>query len=373
MRDGRAEERVVALMSESRIRAGFTRPYPTSPAGSRREVLLLPQRAASLVAREDVPEAGASTAWAWTRVLLGAIVAAVAMRAFVFEAYRIPSESMEDTLLIGDFVFVSKLAYGPRVLGVHLPATSHPQHGDVAVFHYPPGLQARVEDREPYVKRIIGLPGDTVEIVDKRTLVNGATVPGPPVGRRFWEIRTDGPPPSPEALAEAGLTLRPERLTTGLWLVDATADEAARLAALPGVVTLAPFARPPGDGSASFPVSERFSLDDYGPLVVPRRGLTVPLDERTVGRYRVAITRDEGHRLELASGGVLLDGRPATSYTFEHDYLFVLGDNRDDSADSRIWGFVPTRNLIGRASWLYLSWDADARRVRWERIGQAVR
>jgi signal peptidase I len=345
--------------------------------------LLLPQRAASLAERSESggsesDRSGAHTeapsaGWAWVRVVVGAILAAVALRTFVFEAYRIPSASMEDTLLVGDFVFVSKLAYGPRVAGRHLPGYSHPRRGDVAVFHYPPGLEARVEDRLPYVKRVVGLPGDTVAVVAKQVVVNGEAVAEPPRARQFWQVRTAGPPPSAEVLAAAGLALTPERLADGLWLVDARADEAARLAEVPGVLAVGPYRRVPGDASAAFPVSERYSLDDYGPVVVPRRGLTVVLDEATVGLYRIAITRDEGHRVERSATGILVDGRPATEYTFEQDYLFVLGDHRDDSADSRTWGFVPVRNLIGRASWLYLSWDDDAGAVRWNRIGQAVR
>ena len=343
------------------------------------EPLLLPERAASLAAREaagetaDHDSARPGAVWPWVRVVVAAVVAAVAMRAFVFEAYRIPSESMEDTLLVGDFVFVSKLAYGPRVWGRHLPGLGAPARGDVAVFHYPPGLEARVEDRMPYIKRVAGLPGDTVAIVAKRLVVNGAPVASPPAGRRFWQMQTDGPPPSPEALAAAGLDVRPERLAAGVWVADLPPEAAPRLAALDGVLAVAPYLRPPGDGSAAFPISQRYSLDTYGPVVVPRRGLTVPLDDATFGLYRVAIARDEGHDAERTAVGFAIDGRPATAYTFEQDYLFVLGDHRDDSADSRTWGFVPTRNLIGRAARVYLSWDEADRRVRWDRVGMAVR
>ena len=336
-------------------------------------LLLLPERAASLVAREpEVPADAPAASWAWLRVVIGAVLAAVLLRAVVFEAYRIPSESMEDTLLVGDFVFVSKLAYGARVLGRRLPGLSAPRHGDVVVFHYPPGLEPRVEDRAPYIKRLVGLPGDTVAIAAKRVSVGGAAVAAPPLGRLYWQVSTDGPPPTREALATAGADAAPERLGAGEWLLDARPDAAMRVAALEGVVSVVPYLRPPSDGSAAFPVSERYSLDFYGPVVVPRRGLTVRLDDRTVGLYRVAIARDEGHRLEQGATGVLVDGRPAETYTFEQDYYFVLGDHRDDSADSRIWGFVPARNLIGRAERIYLSWDAAAGAVRWDRVGMRV-
>ena len=352
-------------------------PDPTGPGGP----LLLPERAASLqnerpgaVADEpvDVP-ARPSAFWAWARVIGGAVLAAVLLRAFVFEAYRIPSESMEDTLLIGDFVFVSKLAYGPTVLGRRLPGLSAPARGDVAVFHYPPGLEPRVADRMPYIKRVVGLPGDTVAIVSKRVVVNGEPVGPPPLGRRFWLLHTDGPPPSAEALAAAGLAVDVQRVGPGLWVVDASPGDVPALAALDGVLDVQPYLRPAGDGSASFPISRRYSLDDYGPLAVPRRGLTVPLDDETYGLYRVAIARDEGHDVERTATGFAVDGRPAATYTFEQDYLFVLGDHRDDSADSRTWGFVPVGHLIGRAALVYLSWDADARRVRWDRVGMRVR
>ena len=336
--------------------------------------LLLPERAASLVARETQSEAAEAPAasWAWLRVVVGAVLAAVLLRVVVFEAYRIPSESMEDTLLVGDFVFVSKLAYGAMILGHRLPGLDAPRRGDVVVFHYPPGLEARVEDRAPYIKRLVGLPGDTVAIAAKAVRVNGAAVPPPPLGRQFWQVSTDGSPLPREALAEIGIDASPERLGAGEWLLDAEPGAAARVAALAGVVQVVPFLRPPGDGSAAFPVAERYSLDFYGPVVVPRRGLTVRLDDRTVGLYRVAIGRDEGHRLEIGATGVLLDGRPAETFTFAQDYYFVLGDHRDDSADSRVWGFVPARNLIGRAERVYLSWDAAAGGVRWGRVGRKV-
>ena len=349
----------------------------------RTPLLLLPERAASLVARgvgrdedvrpaEDGAESGASV-WAVVRVVLAAVVVAVALRAFVFEAYRIPSESMEDTLLVGDYVFVSKVAYGPRVFGRRLPGLGAPARGDVAVFHYPPGVEARVESRMPYIKRLVGLPGDTVAIAAKRVVVNGATVASPPFGRRFWTLRTDGAPPSPDDLAAAGIEGEPQRLADGLWVIDARPDEAPTLAGFAGVVGIEPYLRPPGDASAAFPISQRYSLDDYGPVVVPRRGMTVRLDDASYGLYRVAIERDEGHLLERTATGFAVDGRPTDTYTFAQDYFFALGDHRDDSADSRAWGFVPERNLIGRAARVYLSWDADAGRVRWSRVGQAVK
>ena len=352
--------------------------WPVGSGQWQRDPLLIPERAASLAevpvgAPAGAPEDGGASGWAVVRVVLAAVLVAVALRALVFDAYRIPSESMEDTLLVGDFVFVSKLTYGPLVLGRRLPGTGAPRRGDVAVFHYPPGLEARVEARTPYIKRLVGMPGDTVLIRQKRLVVGGRPVPPPARGRRFWQIATGGTAPRREALRAAGVDAEPQRLGPGLWVLDARADQAERLAGVAGVVSVAPYLRPPADGSAAFPVSRRYTLDDYGPVVVPSAGMTVALTDRAVGLYRLAIERDEGHRVERGAAGVLVDGAPAEAFTFSQDYYFALGDHRDDSADSRTWGFVPHRNLIGRAARVYFSWDAEAGRVRWHRIGMAVR
>ncbi|MEM1117313.1 MAG: signal peptidase I, partial [Bacteroidota bacterium] len=122
--------------------------------------------------------AASGTVWPWVRVIAGAFVFALALRAFAFDAYRIPSTSMEDTLLVGDFVFVSKLHYGPRVLGRRLPGFGEVERGDVMVFHYPPGLEA-LDDRTPYIKRVVGLPGDSVVIADKAVRAGPEAVPAP--------------------------------------------------------------------------------------------------------------------------------------------------------------------------------------------------
>ena len=306
----------------------------------------------------------------WVRVIGGAILFALALRVLAFEAYRIPSTSMEDTLLIGDFVLVSKLHYGARVLGERLPGLDDVDRGDVVVFNYPPSLEAEVARRTPYIKRVVGLPGDTLSIRSKQVFAGVEAEPWPAQGRRLWELR--GRLPRAEALAAVGVEGRVQRAGPGRWVVSATAPEAERLALEDGVEALAPFVRTPGDGSAAFPAARRYSLDDYGPVVVPARGMTVGLDADVLPVVRTVIERFEGHTVELSATGVLVDGRPAETYTFEQDYYFVLGDSRDDSADSRTWGFVPRDHLIGRALGVYFSWDEETERPRWGRIGAGV-
>ena len=319
------------------------------------------------------PEVAESHAdlWAWVRVVGAAVLVAILLRAVAFEAYRIPSTSMEDTLLVGDFVLVSKLHYGARLLDARLPGFDGPDRGDVVVFNYPPGLEPDLTERTPYIKRLVALPGDTLTIRSKEVRVGAQPQPAPPVGRQLWEVRRAGPL-SLDTLRALGLHGRVERRAGGAWIVEATADQADRLRALDAVDVVYPLVRPLGDGSAAFPAAFRFSLDDYGPVVVPRAGVAVPLDDASWPVVRTVIERFEGHRAERSADGFLIDGVPTETYTFAQDYYFVLGDNRDDSADSRTWGFVPADHVIGKAAAVYFSWDERAGRPRWSRIGQIV-
>ncbi|HLA64314.1 MAG TPA: signal peptidase I, partial [Rhodothermales bacterium] len=193
---------------------------------------------------------------AWVRAIGFAVVVALVLRLFAFEAYRIPSTSMEDTLLAGDFLFVSKLAYGarlPRLLGgpeARLPGLSSLRRGDIVVFNHPPE-PGPVERRTPFIKRVVGLPGDTLQIVGKRVVVNGDTLDAPPLGRHLWRVRYTQPDGvSAETLAALGARVRGGHSTERL--VEATADEAQRVAAVDGVAHVERFVRPPQDGSAHF-------------------------------------------------------------------------------------------------------------------------
>ena len=307
----------------------------------------------------------------WVRVIGGAVVFALALRVLGFEAYRIPSTSMEDTLLVGDFVLVSKVHYGPRVLGRRLPGLDGVDRGDVAVFNFPPDLDPDPARRTPYIKRVVGLPGDTLAVVGKQVRVGRRALRPPAEGRQSW--LAEGALPPAEALDALGLRGRVQRVADGRWVVSATRAQASALEAAPGVDAVEPLLRPPGDGSASFPAAFRFSLDDYGPVVVPRKGVSVALDDFSWPVVRDVVERFEGHTAERTADGFVIDGRPAETYTFGQDYYFVLGDSRDDSADSRSWGFVPFDHVIGKAVGVYFSWDQEAGAVRWDRVGRAIR
>lgn len=278
----------------------------------------------------------------YVKAIGATILVALFLKVFVIEAYRIPSGSMENTLLVGDFLIVNKLAYGLRS-PTHVPLTSiaipsfvlplftRVHRGDVVVFEFPGSYdEVKPEERVNYVKRCIGLPGDTVRIFHGTVFVDGRQI----------------------ALPEQAKPVD-NRAYYDSWL------------------RVTPF--PPGASYTQF---------DYGPIVVPKRGDTVAVSAGTIGRWKILIER-EGHTVSVDTmDRVLIDGVVANRYVIESDYYFMLGDNRDNSLDSRFWGFVPERNIVGEALVVYWSWNAGSASqraiatpgtIRWNRIGTIIR
>ncbi|GMU95682.1 MULTISPECIES: signal peptidase I [Ignavibacterium] len=261
------------------------------------------------------------------RQLFYAAIAAFFIITFIIQNTRIPTGSMEDTILVGDFVLVNKFIYGsssPRYIPFTevplpyftLPAIKDPKPTDIVVFEYP-GDRDQLEPTEKgvnYVKRCIGIPGDTVEIIDKVVFVNG---------KEFWR-----PPYIKYYRGMIGPNLRP--LPKG-------------------------YAEP-----RIFPRGMPWNEDNYGPLVVPKKGMTIPINIYNVEQWRTTIDREFGKRVvEIRGNVVYIDGQPASSYTFKKDYYFMMGDNRDDSLDSRFWGFVPRDAVVGEAFIILFSWDRE--------------
>ncbi len=250
--------------------------------------------------------------------LLFAAVAAFLIKTFLIETSRVPTGSMEQTIKVGDFLFVNKFVYGsssPRNVPFtnielpyfQMPALRDPHRGDIVVFEYP-GDRDEMASPEitNYVKRCIGVPGDTIEIVDKVVFVNGKEAPRPSHIQYINNYCTPKGIPNPRI----------------------------------------------------FPKGSDFNEDNYGPIVVPKKGDVIKLTTDNVEKWRTIIDRELGKRSVTVEGNqIMIDGKPVKSYTLQKDYYFMMGDNRDDSADSRFWGFVPRDKVIGQAFMIYWSWD----------------
>ncbi len=321
---------------------------------------------------------------------------------------------MEDTLLVGDFLIVSKLHYGartPNTIGIpftpvylrglqfpqtRLPGFSEVERGDVIVFNYPASVDVvrgripatvPIERRDPYIKRVVGLPGDTVAVVDKVVYVNAVPQPLAPTMKQLWRVTsTDDRRPSPAELEAAGLefdrahgdvrTQNGTITSPRQYRVLATTAEIEAFARRPGVASVAPEVLPEGyaAGSLHFPPGSASNADQFPPVVVPAQGATVPLNRETWPMLAEVITRHEGHRVEVVGDSLfVIDGRPATSYTFAQDYYFAMGDNRDNSVDGRYWGFVPHDHLVGKALFTFLSFRPDNFLPRFTRFFRPIR
>jgi signal peptidase I len=274
--------------------------------------------------------------------LLFALIAALLIKSTILETSRIPTGSMEKTILVGDFLFVNRVVYGlstPRNIpftNVELPYFTlfkyrDPNRYDIVVFEYP-GDRDQLKSREimTYVKRLIGMPGDTLEIKDQVVFINGKEAWIPP------HIQYLKPYPIPRGVARPYI----------------------------------------------FPKNSGWNEDNYGPLVIPKKGDVIKLTPQNIETYRMLINRDYGRYVVTLQGDkVFIDGKPADTYTIKQNYYFMMGDNRDDSADSRFWGFVPRENVIGKAWIIYWSWNPRIPfthifellgSVRWDRIMKVV-
>lgn len=274
----------------------------------------------------------------YAEILAVTVVIALFLKTFIVEAYRIPTGSMEATLQVGDFILVNKFLYGastPRSIPftnaaapyVRLPGFTSPARGDVVVFEFP-GRNGDEAEKEVvnYVKRCAGLPGDTVTIINKVLYVNGEPVPS-----------------SPSSRISRSSTRSREFHNRNI-----------------------------------FPPGAEFNEDNYGPVVVPMKGSVIELDPANAPEWQHVVEL-EGHAVDFPSDStVLIDGIPSTQYVVKQNYYFMLGDNRDNSLDSRFWGFVPDDLIIGKAMMVYWSWDESPEHrgwfsVRWPRLGLVIR
>jgi signal peptidase I len=376
----------------------------------------------------------------WIGAIISALLFVILVRTLFIEAYTIPTPSMEQSLLVGDYLFVSKLSYGPRIpntpLGFPFTHNTMPfssdkksyteivqwpyrriagfgnvKRNDVVVFNFPEGdtvvrelpdqnyyslirnygrrtirsqyevISRPVDKRENFVKRCVGLPGDTVRILHTRVLVNGRQLEEVPTIQHRYYVRTNGIRIDSAEMADLQLDGTQQSYDPKLesYVFSLTVVQADRIAVLSNIRSITRLENTNRQLSyySNFPYSPHFQWteDNYGPLVVPKKGATVRISPANLPLYRRIIETYEKNKLEVRDSIIYINREPRISYTFGMDYYFMLGDNRHNSADSRVWGFVPEDHVVGKAVFIWLSVDRSKegwQRFRWNRMFKKI-
>ena len=404
----------------------------------------------------------------WVDALVFALVAVYFINQFFFQNYVIPSSSLEKSLLTGDYLFVSKVSYGPRIpqTPLTMPLTQHTlpvvecksylewphwdyrrvkglgpiQLNDIVVFNYPAGdtlcsapqyqafdyyqmcygigyqlypnrpnpdslsadlrfkyfdaiyeagrqavRQNQVEygeiitrpadRRENYVKRCVGLPGQTLQIKNRIVYLDGKANKEPENVQYTYYVRLKQSLPE-ELMEELGISM--EDLTS-LNTVGYLPLTKHAVEVLQGRKDLVESIRLNTDANELeiYPLNgnKHWTRDNYGPIWIPKKGEKIALTMDNIAIYERPIKVYEGNDLEIKDGKILINGQEAKEYTFKMDYYWMMGDNRHNSADSRYWGFVPEDHIVGKPIFIWWSSDPDRHGIsgiRWSRLGRIV-
>lgn len=362
----------------------------------------------------EMPKRERTIGQEWFEAIVFAVFAATFIRWIFMEAYVIPTPSMERSLLVGDFLFVSKINYGPRtpktplqiplthakIWGTELPsyleAIELPQYrlpslgrverNDVVVFNYPvndrynrrpDGDYHPLDLKTHYIKRCVAVPGDVLEVKNGEVYVNGSKGDDPEMMQHRYFVETDQMIRdrvfSNYKIWEYSPAVTPEGKKG--YVVLTTKTEAARLVELDFIRKVEHmYMEKENVEPRIFPDARYFpwNADHFGPLEIPGRGFTIQVDEYSLAKYGSTIIDYEGlEDVVIDIDKLTIGGQGVAEYTFTKDYYFMMGDNRHNSEDSRYWGFVPEDNIVGEASFIWMSLDDNAsflNKIRWGRL-----
>ncbi len=355
--------------------------------------------------------------------LLFAIVVATIVHTYVIQPFTIPSSSLEKTLLIGDFLFVSKLNYGARipmttvaapmvhdtipVVGIksyskwpqlpymRLPGFESPKKNDIVVFNWPAdtvkkffdassfGIRKPVDKKSNYVKRCVAAPGDIFSLRDGVVYINGKELKLSDRAKVQYSYKLttkDKSSLDPNYIIK-DLGVNPvdaHLIGPGEYGFSSLTDEmVAKLKANSLVETLERTVYKNNDGMQNknyiFPYNhDNWTVDNIGDIYIPEKGKQVSLTAETLPFYKKIIEEYEANELKVTGNEIRINGAPATTYTFKQNYYFMMGDNRHNSEDSRFWGFVPENHIVGKPVFIWMSWDSVNKKIRWERMFTTV-
>ncbi|MCL9807762.1 signal peptidase I [Flavobacterium luminosum] len=355
--------------------------------------------------------------------ILYAVVVATLVHTYVMQPFNIPTSSLEKSLLIGDFLFVSKFHYGartpktavalpmvhdslmvvkgksysswPQLQSFRFPGIQEIKRNDIVVFNWPADtvyqffdrsgrhIDKPLDKRSNYVKRCVGLPGDNLSIkngeiyIDNKRLI----LPERAKPQFSYRITTDGTPLDNYAQYLIGEL----KITDGIGATDnaneyyfaaVTDENIERIKQLPIIKSVVKDIEPAPKtiNRFIFPHNQKWSQDNFGPIYIPEANKTIALNKETLPFYKRIITVYEGNKLEEKGGKIYINDKEAINYTFQQDYYWMMGDNRHRSEDSRYWGFVPFDHVVGKPVFIWWSvdpnvpWSKAIDKIRWDRL-----
>lgn len=353
--------------------------------------------------------------------LLFAIIVATLVHTYFIQPFTIPTSSLEKSLLVGDFLFVSKMNYGartpmttvalpmvhdsipftkkrsystwPQLPYFRLPAFESIKRNDIVVFNWPVDTVYRffdksgrrfdkpIDKKSNYVKRCVGIPGDSLQIKDGIVFNNGVELilPERAKPQYSYKVALDG-----KTSIDFEYLFKDMNITDGagftseardtLFMSALTASGAKRLKNVPGITAVIREISKNVE-SGIFPHINKWNKDNFGPIYIPQVGKTVVLTTQTLPFYKAIITDYEKNELKVIGNEIRINGKIATTYTFKQNYFWMMGDNRHNSEDSRYWGFVPENHIVGKPVFIWMSWDTNGKgfgKIRWERMFTTV-
>jgi len=357
----------------------------------------------------------------WVSSIVFAIIAATLVHTYFMQPYTIPTSSLEKTLLVGDFLFVSKFHYGartpmttvaapmvhdtlplfkirsylnkPQLPYFRLPGFQKIKRNDIVVFSWPVDtveqffkktnrrIRKPIDKKSNYVKRCVAIAGDSLEIIDGYIYINGERTKLPDRAKPQYKfyVNTGGQQLSRNMISYRYQVRDGEwgRLQDGNYIINLTDQEAAQLAKNPTVNEITKILDTKGSDGQVFPnvTSFGWNKDNYGPIYIPEKGKTVILNRESLPFYKKIITEYEKNTLIVNGDEILINGKDVDSYTFKQNYYWMMGDNRHNSEDARYWGFVPFDHVVGKPVFIWMSWDSKGKglnKIRWERMFTTV-
>ena len=380
----------------------------------------------------------------WISSILFAVVAATIVHTYAMQPFTIPTSSLEKTLLVGDFLFVSKFHYGARmpmtaisfpmvhdsipVIGTksyldqpqlpyfRLPGFQKIKRNDIVVFSWPtdtlidinrPGKGFKVkplDKKSNYVKRCVGVPGDELQIKDGYVYINGEQNVLPDRAKLQFRykiisknsfVKTDNKgryTNQPSAFVSSHFNIsdiyisdidRENKIITHI--AQMTDEAYEKVKNNPNVIEVEKLTEEEGVWNQSvYPQDPRFNWNTkyFGPITIPKAGTTINISVENISLYKRIIEVYEGsefginNKISLSGTQVMLNNKQITKYTFLQDYYWMMGDNRDNSQDARMWGLVPFNHVVGKPVFIWMSWDTNAKgimnKIRWDRMFTTV-